>query len=217
MREVTIKIGLERLDTQEGITVEALLDSGATGLVMSSEFTRKKRFKLKKLERPMQVRNVDGSFNREGPIENTVEVNVYYKGHVERTEIDVIGGQKWGVILGMPWLKHHNLEIDWKTGEVKITRCPKECGRQWRPVQEKSGWEKQKEEEAKEEAEKKKEEKEKKKKQKNQRKGKMVEVRKVVEEWEIWDKEEEAAMSEAEAKKLVPEKFHEWIKVFGKK
>ena len=94
LREVTIKIGLERLDTQEGITVEVLLDSGATGLVMSSEFAKKKRFKLKKLERPMQVRNVNGSFNREGPIENTVKVNVYYKGHVERTEIDVIGGQK---------------------------------------------------------------------------------------------------------------------------
>ena len=91
---MTIKIGLERLDTQEGITVEVLLDSGATGLVMSSEFAKKKRFKLKKLERPMQVRNVNGSFNREGPIENTVKVNVYYKGHVERTEIDVIGGQK---------------------------------------------------------------------------------------------------------------------------
>ena len=102
LREVTIKIGLERLDTQKGIMVEALLDSRATGLVMSSEFARKKGFKLKKLERPIQVRNVDGSFNREGPIENTVEVNVYYKGHVERTEIDVIGGQKWGVILGMP-------------------------------------------------------------------------------------------------------------------
>jgi len=38
------------------------------------------------------VRNVDGSFNRERPIENTVEVDVYYKGHVKRTEIDVIGG-----------------------------------------------------------------------------------------------------------------------------
>ena len=35
-----------------------------------------------------------------------------------------------------------------------------------------------------------------------------MEVRKVVEEWEIWDKEEEAAKSEAEAKKLVLEKFH---------
>jgi len=114
----------------------------------------------------------------------------------------------------MPWLAHHNPEINWRTGEVKMTRCPEECGKQWRPVQEKSGWEKQKEEEAKEEAEKKKEEKEKKKKQK---KEKPVEVRKVVEEWEIWNEEEKAAKSEAEAKKLVPEKFHRWIKVFGKK
>jgi len=42
LREVTIKIGLERLDMQERITVEALLDSGATGLVMSSEFAKKR-------------------------------------------------------------------------------------------------------------------------------------------------------------------------------
>jgi len=130
LREVTIKIGLERLDMQEGITVEALLDSGVTGLVMSLEFARKKGFKLKKLERPIQVRNVDGFFNRKGPIENIVEVNVYYKEHVERTEIDVIGEQKWGVILGMPWLECHNPEIDWKTGEVKMTRCLEECGKQ---------------------------------------------------------------------------------------
>ena len=53
LREVTVKIGLERIDTQEGIMVEALLDSGATGLVMSSEFVRKQGFKMKKLERPM--------------------------------------------------------------------------------------------------------------------------------------------------------------------
>ena len=48
----------------------------------------------------------------------------------------------------------------------------------------------------------------KKEKKKNQKKGKMIEVRKVVEEWEIWDEEEEAVKSEAEAKKLVLEKFH---------
>ena len=89
-----VKIGLERIDMQEGVTVEALLDSGATGLVMSSEFARKQSFKLKKLERPMQVRNMDGSFNKKGPIENTVEMNIYYKRHVKRTEIDMIGGQK---------------------------------------------------------------------------------------------------------------------------
>ena len=214
MREVTVKIRLERTDTQEGITVEALLDSGVTGLVMSSEFARKQGFKLKKLERLMQVRNIDGSFNKEEPIENIIEVNIYYKGHIERTEIDVIGGQKWSVILGMPWLAYHNPKINWRTGEVKMTRCPEECGKQWRPVQGKSGWEKQEEEEAKEKAKKKKEEKEKKKKQK---KGKTVEIRKVVEEWEIWNEEEEAAKLEAEVKKLVLERFHKWIKMFGKK
>ena len=59
------------------------------------------------------------------------------------------------VILEMLWLACYNPEIDWKTEKVKMIRCPEECGRQWRLVQEKSGWEKQNEEEVKEEAEKK--------------------------------------------------------------
>ena len=42
----------------------------------------------------MNVRNMDGLLNKEGPIENTVEVNIYYKRHRERTEIDIIRGQK---------------------------------------------------------------------------------------------------------------------------
>jgi len=69
------------------------------GLVISLEFARKQGFKLKKLERPMNVRNVDRSLNKEELIEYTVEVNIYYQGHGERTEIDVIEGQKWMVIL----------------------------------------------------------------------------------------------------------------------
>jgi len=42
-------------------------------------------------------------------------------------------------------------------------------------------------------------------------------VKRVAEKWEIWSKKEEAARLEAEAKTLVLEKFHRWIKVFGKK
>ena len=41
-----MKIGLERIDTQEGVTVEALLDSGATGLVMRLKFVRKQGFNV---------------------------------------------------------------------------------------------------------------------------------------------------------------------------
>jgi len=217
LREVTVKIGLERIDTQEGITVEALLDSGVTGLVMSSEFARKQGFKLKKLDRPIYVRNMDRSLNKEGPIEHMVEVNIYYQGHRERMEIDVIGGQKWMIILGMPWIARHNPEIDWKTVEVKMTRYPEECGKQWRPKQGKSGWQKQKEEEAKEEAGKKREERAERQKKRKPKRERTIGVKRIAEEWEIWDEEEEVAKSEAEAKKLVPEQFHRWIKVFGKK
>ena len=134
-----------------------------------------------------------------------IEVNIYFRGHRERTEIDVIRGQKWTVILGMLLLARHNSEIDWRTDEVKMTRYPEECGQQWRPIQEKSGQEKQKEEEAKEEVERKWKEKNRKKKQK---KGKTMEIKRVAEEWEIWDEEEEAAKLEVEARKLVLERFY---------
>jgi len=64
LRKVTVRIGLERIDTQEGIKVEALLDSGVTVLVMSLEFTKKQGFKLKKLDRPIYVRNIDSLLNK---------------------------------------------------------------------------------------------------------------------------------------------------------
>ena len=160
---------------QEGIIVEALLNNGTIGLVMSSKFARKQGFKLKKIERPIYMRNMDGSFNKEEPIEHTMEVNIYYQGHKERTEIDMIGGQKWSVILEMLWLACHNPKIDWKTGEVKMIRCLEECGKQQRSKQGKSGWQKQKEEEAKEEAEKKQEEKAEKQKKKARKNNKYEE------------------------------------------
>ena len=47
---------------------------------------------MKKLDRPIYVRNVNSSLNKKEPIEHTVEVNIYYQGHREKTEIDVIGG-----------------------------------------------------------------------------------------------------------------------------
>ena len=94
LREVIVKIGLERIDTQEGITVKALLNSRATGLVMSSEFAKRKEFELKNIKRPIYVRNVDRTFNKKRLIEYTVKVNIYYQEHRKKTEINGIRGQK---------------------------------------------------------------------------------------------------------------------------
>ena len=65
LREVTVKIGLERIDTQKEVIVEALLNSRAMWLVMSSEFAKKQGFQLKKIERLIYVKNVGDSFNKE--------------------------------------------------------------------------------------------------------------------------------------------------------
>jgi len=51
LREVTVKIGLERIYTQEGIMVEALLDSRATGLVISSKFAKKTRVQAEEVRK----------------------------------------------------------------------------------------------------------------------------------------------------------------------
>ena len=48
LRKVTVKIELQRIDTQKGVTVEVLLDSSVIDLVISLEFTKKQEFKLKK-------------------------------------------------------------------------------------------------------------------------------------------------------------------------
>jgi len=88
LREVTMNIGLERIDTQEGVIIETLLNSRATELVISSEFARKQGFKLKKIEKPINVRNVDSSFNKKELIKYIVEVNIYYQKYKEMMEID---------------------------------------------------------------------------------------------------------------------------------
>ena len=70
-----VKIELEKINKQKRVMVEALLDSGAIGLVMSLEFVRKQEFKLKKIKKLIYIRNVNGTFNKKKPIEYIVEVN----------------------------------------------------------------------------------------------------------------------------------------------
>ena len=123
-----MQIGVEKIDTHEEISVKALLDSRAIGLFMSKKCAERGGFKLIKMEKLILVRNVDSTGNSRGAILHKVEVNLYFKGHVERVRIDVCNLGKTEVILGMPWLQVHNPEIDWKKREVKMMRCPPVCG-----------------------------------------------------------------------------------------
>jgi len=124
-----MKVGLEKLESHEGVAVKVLLDSKATGLFMNTTFAKEKGFKMERMKNPLLVKNVDGTVNIGGAITHQVECNMFFKGHVERVRMDVCNLGKTEVILGILWLAAHNPEIDWEKGEVKMMRCPPICGK----------------------------------------------------------------------------------------
>ena len=122
-----LKIFLESISSHHPMAVSALLDSGATGLFIDTEFVQAKNLTTTKLPRAIPVYNIDGSLNQHGSIKETVDLILRYQDHTERATfyVTALGGVP--VILGHPWLTRHNPQIDWITGEVKMLRCPTEC------------------------------------------------------------------------------------------
>jgi hypothetical protein len=48
-------------------------------------------------------------------------------GHVERLNFDIVPTGWYDVVLGIPWLKNHNLAIDWKMGSLQFNcKCPRQ-------------------------------------------------------------------------------------------
>jgi len=105
----------------------ALLDSGATGLFIDRGFVHRNRLKTHALDQPIKVYNVDGTLNQGGSITEEITLMISHKGHKERAVFEVCDLGKSAIILGHPWLQKHNPEIDWQTGQVKMSRCPREC------------------------------------------------------------------------------------------
>jgi len=192
LRVVWMKIGLEKVDTHEGVTVDALLDSGATGLFMDKGFMEKNGLKMERLERPVKVMNANGTHNSGGDITHEVVCNVCYKGYREKARFDVCSLGRTEVILGMPWLMAHNPEIDWEKEDVKLTRCPPWCS---------------KSNEGKERT-----------RYKERMRGAEEEkaISWVADEKEDWGREEEMEIDHQKNQTMVPKRFHQWLKVFGK-
>ena len=79
------------------------------------------------LSAPIPVYNIDGSLNEAGSVTEVADLILRYNGHSERALFAVTALGKQELILGLSWLKTHNPEIDWATGEVKMSHCPLNC------------------------------------------------------------------------------------------
>ena len=69
---------------------------------------------------PIPVYNIDSSPNEASQISEVVDVVLYYKTHSERTLLTVSSLRRQSMILSYTWLKDHNPEVNWQTGEVQM-------------------------------------------------------------------------------------------------
>jgi len=117
---IILPIEIGTTDTSEVYSVKALLDSEATSNFIDKDFVRTRGISTRNISRPIPVFNVDGSPNKAGQISKVVDVVLRYKTHSERMLLAVSNLGKQSLILGYTWLKNHNLEVNWQTGEVQI-------------------------------------------------------------------------------------------------
>jgi len=73
------------------MSVEALIDSGATGMFIDIEFVRSKNIRTHWLPRAIPVYNVDGTPNEAGHITEVVDLIVQYKDHVWNGTFHIMG------------------------------------------------------------------------------------------------------------------------------
>jgi predicted aspartyl protease len=99
-----------------------LLDTGASGIFVDEEWAKRQNFNFIPIDRPIPVRNADGTLNSGGYIKNRIEFILCVGTHQERISADVTNlGGKQKLILGLPWLEEHNPEINWNQRLIKFS------------------------------------------------------------------------------------------------
>ena len=123
-KSLWLKVEVETTDTAEIKYPSSLIDSRATGEFIDQQYVKSCRLQTRKLSRLIPVHNIDGTLNEAGSITEVVDLILWYKGHLERTLFTVTSLGKEKHILRHSWLRKHNPEVNWATGEVKMFRCP---------------------------------------------------------------------------------------------
>ena len=104
---------------KETVTINVMVDSGATEDFIDSEVCKKHGIKLIRAKNPREIYLADGKPSAMGPVTHMTEVPMDISNHRELATFQVVNLQHHEVILGMPWLREHNPTTDWK--EKKIT------------------------------------------------------------------------------------------------
>ena len=97
---------------------KALLDSGATENFIHPRVVQRLQLKTKKLVKPRSVRNVDGTLNKAGRIEQAVEITVGYQGKKTKHNFFIADIGINDYLFGFPFFEATQLIVDWRKGKV---------------------------------------------------------------------------------------------------
>ena len=96
-------------------------------LYIDKPYAQKMKLPLTPLSNPVLVYNVDRTRNAARSITHCAEIIIQFQEHCEKVTAEVTDLEKNQMILSYMWLLHHNPEIDWTIGMVKMTWRPWTC------------------------------------------------------------------------------------------
>src|SRR5437868_2181104 len=107
------------IDNQNIICSYTLIDSGATGYAfLDKDIARRHHLPLYSLKDPIALAVIDGRPISSGVITHLTRIQLKIKDHLELIPafITKLGG--YPLTLGIPWLKHHDVAINFASNTV---------------------------------------------------------------------------------------------------
>ena len=104
------------------LKVKVLVDSRYTHTGIDEQLVKDKRIQMKPLNFSFEVFNTDKT--KHGEVTRVAPLEIKINGHKEQLEAAVMDLDGTDMFLGYDWLVKHNLEVNWKNGTIRFTRCP---------------------------------------------------------------------------------------------
>ena len=109
----------------KNLKVKILVNSGCTYMGIDKQLVKDKRIQMKSIDFSFEVFNTDRTKNEE--VTKVAPLEIEINGYKETLEAVVTDLDRMDMFLEHDWLVKHNLEVNWRNGTIKFTRCPGNC------------------------------------------------------------------------------------------